>query len=75
MNPLKSGFFVEIHYLKFYKNLKYNFQQDFEHDILNVKDTLIEYSKQGKLHFLNLIDILNITDYNEIQEFKKNFIQ
>lgn len=75
MTPLKSGFIFENHYLKFYKNFKYNFQQDFEHDILNVKDTLIEYSKQGKLHFLNLIDILNITDYNEIQEFKKNFIQ
>ncbi|WP_291109962.1 hypothetical protein [Flavobacterium sp. UBA6195] len=66
--------FIEI-ILHNNEKFKYNFQQVFEHDILNVKDTLIEYSKQGKLHFLNLIDILNISDYNEIQEFKKNFIQ
>lgn len=53
------------------ERFKYNFQQDNEHNILNIKETLIEYSKRGKLHFLNLIDILEITDYDDIQEFKK----
>ena len=55
------------------EQFKFNFQQDSQHDILKIKDTLIEYSKQGKLHFLHLINILNITDYDEIQEFKKHY--
>lgn len=35
------------------------------------KKYLIQYHLIGKLHFLNLIDSLNITDYDEIQNFKK----
>lgn len=36
-----------------------------------VKEQLIHYHLKGKIHFLHLIDLLGITDYDEIQEFKK----
>ena len=36
-----------------------------------IRDELINYHLSGKLHFLNLIELLNITDYNKIQQFKK----
>lgn len=35
-----------------------------------IRDEFINYYLSGKLHFLNLIELLNITDYDEIQEFK-----
>ena len=40
-------------------------------DLQKVKDELINYYLNGKLHFLNLIDVLDITEYEEIQVFKK----
>jgi len=36
-----------------------------------MREILIEYYAQGKLHFLNLIDLLGIQKYEDIQEFKK----
>jgi hypothetical protein len=40
-------------------------------DLQMVKKELINYYLNDKLHFLNLIDVLNITKYEEIQKFKE----
>jgi hypothetical protein len=54
------------------ENIKIKFQQEFKNQILNEKNTLIKYSNLGKLNYLNLLSILNITEHKEIQEFKRN---
>jgi|GEM_PF-1085089 len=38
----------------------------------DVRPQLVHYHNSGKLHFLNLIDILGIEDYNAIQIFKNS---
>ena len=49
-----------------------HFQQKYENEFSRInKDLLIEYYKKSKISFLNLIDILEINDYEEIQKFKK----
>ena len=48
-----------------------HFRQTYNDDINVAKKELINYHLKGKIHFLHLIDILKITDYDEIQEFKK----
>ena len=40
-------------------------------DLQKVKEELINYYLNGKMHFLNLIDVLGITKYEEIQNFKE----
>jgi hypothetical protein len=35
------------------------------------REELINYNLKGKLHFLNLIEVLGIEKYEEIQDFKK----
>jgi hypothetical protein len=47
------------------------FRQQYADDMCDAKSELINYYKKGKIHFLHLIDILKIADYDEIQEFKK----
>ena len=54
------------------ENIKIKFQQEFKNQILNEKNTLIKYCNGGKLNYLNLLSILNITEHKEIQEFKRN---
>lgn len=39
--------------------------------IRDIQEQLIHYHNEGKLHFLNLIDVLGIEDYNAIQYFKQ----
>jgi hypothetical protein len=53
------------------KQLIFNFQQNTKNELITEKEKLISYTLNGKLHFLNLIDILGIYKYEEIQEFKK----
>ena len=48
-----------------------HFRQTYEDDINVAQKELINYHLKGKIHFLHLIDILKITDYDEIQKFKK----
>jgi hypothetical protein len=48
-----------------------HFEQRNKNDILKLKDILIDYYSQNKLSILKLLEALNITDYDEIQEFKK----
>ena len=50
---------------------KHFFQLLNENDLSKAEKELINYHLKGKIHFLHLIDILNITDYNKIQQFKK----
>lgn len=54
------------------ENIEIKFQQEFKNQILNEKNTLIKYCNVGKLNYLNLLSILNITEHKEIQEFKRN---
>ena len=69
---LSNGFgnSVSIH-LKTTEKIEAHFEQKYEGEfVIKTKDILIDYYKNGKLSFLNLLDILEIEDYDEIQAFK-----
>ena len=51
--------------------MKY-FQLTHRGQMQDIRLQLVHYHNEGKLHFLNLIDILGIEDYNAIQIFKKS---
>lgn len=51
--------------------LEFNFQQNDKYEMQNIREQLIIYYTKGKFNFLNLIDALKITDYDEIQKFKQ----
>lgn len=53
---------------------KINFQQLYKNQISNDKEQLINYCNQGKMNYINLLDNLSITDYKEIQIFKKTYL-
>ena len=57
-------------YLVDNNKIELNFQQNFENEIRNESKILIDYCNQGKLHYLNLLEILGINNYEEIQKFK-----
>lgn len=52
-------------------NRQIYFQLLSEYALRDIKEQLIHYHVKGKLHFLQLIDILGISRYEDIQEFKK----
>ena len=58
-------------YLTDKSKIEHNFQQKAENEIRNERSLLINYCKKGKLHYLSLLEILGITEYEEIQRFKK----
>jgi len=58
--------------LKKGKNIECHFQQQYRYQLREIRQQLVKYHNEGKLHFLNLIDILGIEDYNAIQIFKKS---
>ena len=62
-----------ILYLKNGQNQYIRFEQRKKNDILLLKDILVEYYKQNKLSDIKLIEALNLTDYDEIQEFRKHY--
>jgi hypothetical protein len=47
------------------------FQLMHESQMKKLENELIEYNRAGVLHFLKLIDLLGIDDYDDIQELKK----
>jgi len=54
---------------------KVQFQQKYENEIIKKnKEKLIFYHKQGMISFLNLIQLLGIDDYDEIQNFKNKIL-
>lgn len=55
-------------------SISLHFQQSKQDEIVQEKENLIRYCNAGKLGLLSLLDILKITDYNEIQRFKKENI-
>jgi len=61
---------IEITFCNGEKKIFY-FELYNSNDLEKVKEELINYYLNGKLHFLNLIDVLGITKYEEIQDFKK----
>jgi len=50
------------------------FQQTDQYSNQHIREQLIHYHLTGKLHWLNLIDVLCINDYEEIQDFKKTLL-
>jgi hypothetical protein len=53
------------------KRITYHFQVLKKGDMNNVRMQLINYHLQGKLHWLQLLNILGYSEYEDIQEFKK----
>lgn len=53
------------------QNIKANFQLMYDGQFLKMKELLIHYHLENKIHFLKLIEYLGIDDYSEIQAFKK----
>ncbi|MCW4468424.1 hypothetical protein OGH69_05565 [Flavobacterium sp. MFBS3-15] len=51
--------------------ITYQFQLLYKGQIKEIREQLIQYHLAGKLHFLHLTDLLEITKYEEIQEFKQ----
>lgn len=58
-------------YLANQNKIEINFQQIVKNEIRNDQVNLISYCNQNKLHYLNLLEIMGINDYDEIQKFKK----
>ena len=57
-------------YMKNQNKIELNFQQIKKNEIRNDEDIFINYCNNNKLHYLNLLEILGIDDYDEIQRFK-----
>ena len=57
--------------LKNGQELKCNFQQTEVERLKHFKEIMVHYHKNGILAWLQLLDLLEITDYDKIQEFKK----
>ena len=47
------------------------FQLMYKTEFLKMRELLVEYYSENKIHFLKLIEYLGIEKYEEIQEFKK----
>ncbi|EDM43493.1 hypothetical protein SCB49_00550 [unidentified eubacterium SCB49] len=60
-----------ILHLKKGKKVTTSFLQEKNRSLKQHPEVLIHYHKMGILHWLQLIDILEITDYDKIQKFKK----
>lgn len=54
------------------KEIIIQFQLERRYQIREMRPELVHYHNEGKLHFLHLIDVLGIEDYNAIQIFKKS---
>lgn len=52
--------------------IEVKFQLIEKFEFRKMRELLIHYHTNGKIHFLSLIDYLGINDYKEIQEFKKS---
>ena len=62
---------VMVMKLKNGQKLKCNFQQTETDRLFQFKELLVHYNRIGILEWLQLLDLLKITDYDKIQEFKK----
>lgn len=51
--------------------ITYQFQLLYKDQVKEIREQLIHYHLTGKLHFLHLIDLLEISKYEDIQEFKQ----
>ena len=56
------------------KIISSNFELYNKNDLEKARLELINYYLENKIHFLKLIDYLGITDYDQIQEFKKTLL-
>ena len=67
-NGLNNSFILT---LKNGKQIEYNFLQTKSEQIKYYKEVLTNYHKKGIISWLELLNILKIEDYNEIQKLKK----
>ncbi|WNW02757.1 hypothetical protein RRF68_04940 [Tenacibaculum sp. HL-MS23] len=67
-NGLNNSFILT---LKNGNKIEYNFLQTKSEQLKYYKDVLTNYHKNGIISCLELLNILKIEDYNEIQKFKK----
>lgn len=67
-NGLKNEIILK---LKNEKEIKCHFLQTKRERIKYYKNCLIDYHLKGKINWLSLLNILEIEDYDEIQEFKR----
>ncbi|HRB70551.1 MAG TPA: hypothetical protein PK776_01745 [Flavobacterium sp.] len=51
-----------------------HFQQHTEDEILREQEHFIHYCNAGKLGYLTLLNLLKISDYDQIQYFKKEYL-
>lgn len=51
--------------------IEISFQLMYDGEFLKMRELLVEYYSNNKIHFLKLIEYLGIDKYEEIQEFKK----
>ncbi|WP_347066730.1 hypothetical protein [Flavobacterium sp. WV_118_3] len=51
-----------------------HFQQNTEDQIIQDKEHFIRYCNDGKLGYLTLLNLLKISDYDQIQYFKKEYL-
>ncbi|MPT35587.1 MAG: hypothetical protein E2604_10995 [Flavobacterium sp.] len=51
-----------------------HFQQNTEDQIIQDKEHFIHYCNAGKLGYLTLLNLLKISDYDQIQYFKKEYL-
>ena len=57
--------------LTYSKKIFSQFQINYENQLWNFEDILVHYCKLNKLNYHNLLKVLNLEDYNQIQNFKK----
>ncbi len=53
------------------QKIKVNFQLMYKDEFLKMKELLVKYYLENKIHFLRLVNYLGIDNYKDIQEFKK----
>lgn len=57
--------------LKNSTKIKSQFQLNYENQLWKIEEILVYYCKLKKLNYYNLLNILNLEDYDQIQNFKK----